>query len=128
MTNLEFCLIWAGDHVIHSKVEYEFHLEQIRLSLLDKQTLAPIEYICSSFPEIKWEKSRFKKLEILGFDIEAFNLAVIPQLSNLLEISIYETKISHISQITFASNSMVQVVRLNGKDFDKTDLTHKLDA
>lgn len=37
MTNLEFCLIWAGDHVIHSKVEYQFHLEQIRLSLLNKQ-------------------------------------------------------------------------------------------
>ncbi|GHE78260.1 MULTISPECIES: hypothetical protein [Alteromonadales] len=38
MTNLELCLIWAGDHVIHSKVEYDFHIEQIKLSLLDKQT------------------------------------------------------------------------------------------
>lgn len=38
MTNLEFCLIWAGDHVIHSKVEYDFHIEQIKLSLKDKQT------------------------------------------------------------------------------------------
>lgn len=38
MTNLALCLIWAGDHVIHSQVEYEFHIEQIKLSLLDKQT------------------------------------------------------------------------------------------
>ncbi|MBU2916662.1 hypothetical protein KO505_01645 [Psychrosphaera sp. F3M07] len=37
MTNLEFCLIWAGDRVIHSRVEYEFHLNQIELSLLNVQ-------------------------------------------------------------------------------------------
>lgn len=37
MTNLEFCLCFAGDFVIHSKVEYDFHIEQIERSLNNRQ-------------------------------------------------------------------------------------------
>ena len=35
---LEMALTFAGDHVIHSKVEYDFHIEQIELCLLKNQT------------------------------------------------------------------------------------------
>ena len=126
LDSLKFLTIYVDSEI---KVDLTGFPNLRRLRIInDMHTLAPTEYIGSSFPEIKWGNSRYKKLEILGFDIDAFNLAAIPELSDLLELSIFYTKISHLSQITFASNSRVQEVWLNGKDFDKTELTLKLEA